>query len=143
MRIARILAVGVLTLALGGLAIASVKQDLNAVHALNQSGATFGWSVDYLWPPDPCLPPDPCKVNLRLNVDADSRADLDQTVVFRHNEGGLINPCVRVLHQVFSDGSMGATINLLDADASFHVTVPAGYELVRDASGAYVLAVAP
>src|SRR5262249_33752340 len=96
----------------GGLAIAGTKQDLAESRAVNYDGGIFGWSVQYLWPPDPCIPPDPCKAGVALTIDADQRTDLNQQVVFRHNVGGSLNPCVKVLHRFLLNGSMASDIDL-------------------------------
>src|ERR1044071_9437666 len=130
----------------GGLALAGDVDTARTARALTRDGVPVGWTVRAV-PPDPLcqtVPPDPfappgtpCKERLELFVDADRRTDLDQQVVLRHTDSEGINPCIRVLHRFFADGSMAEDINLIDPADRVRLTVPAGYVLVQQPDGSY------
>ena len=128
-----------------GTALAIHATDPVFVLAFNRVAAPFGYTAN-LSPPDPCAPGESCKFTFATEVNTSVRPDLDQQVTMSHLEGGIINPCIRVLHQV-TNGDMVETIDLIDAEDEVHLTVPAGYHLVPSTSDtsqpSYTLAPTP
>ena len=121
-----------------GAAFGSYSDDQKAAQKLTEIGAQFGWWA-HMVPP----PPQGGKAKLALDVNTQVRTDLDQQVTLSHEEGGVVNPCIRVLHHFAPDGSMFEGIHLLDADDSVLITVPDGFELVATDLGYELAPLAP